>query len=296
MLSTTPVGIRDLGPAEAAALTALEATLTGTLQAGGYRRVITPTFELAHVFERGLSADGARRLLRFVDPQNGEVLALRSDITPQIARLVCGPMSSEPLPLRLSYFGRVFRLRQHSEFQRREVAQAGVELIGESSIEADIEVLRLCDEALAAATGNGHVLAIGHSEVAAAALKPLPPAHRATAVGLIRRKDRAGLESLYAAHGQDPGPCALLDLYGPPDTVLPRAKTLAASLPGIREGLERIEALLAGLDGIAGRVLLDPGTQLGLGYYTGFVFQAYIPGVGQAVASGGRYDELLKRA
>ena len=57
--------------------------------------------------------------MRFVDPQNGEMLVLRSDITPQIARLVAGPLRDAPLPQRLSYFGRVFRLRQHSRRLRR---------------------------------------------------------------------------------------------------------------------------------------------------------------------------------
>lgn len=304
--ATTPVGVRDFAPEHAAEFYRLEQTLTQAFDVAGYRRVLTPAFELAHVFERGLGPDEAARVLRFVDPQNGEVLALRSDITPQIARMMAGPLHDAPLPARLSYFGRVFRLRQHSEFQRREVAQAGVELLGAAGVEADVEIITLCVSALNEATSRTDPrLSIGHAAALHAALDGLDITADTSAAlrRYVQRKDGAGLRALAASVGV-PGDRAtalaeLTRLYGAPEGVLPRARALAATLPTMTAGLDRIEAVLDGLAdaGVAPEgVLVDLGEPaLGFGYYTGIVFRAYVPGVGQAVASGGRYDDLVAR-
>lgn len=262
--------------------------------------MVTPAFELADVFERGLGPDGAARLLRFVDPQNGEVLALRSDITPQIARLLVGPMKDAPLPVRLCYFGRVFRLRQHSEFQRREVVQAGVELVGADGPEADVEVLRLCDKALTAAGPHAPILSLGHVGVIDAVLTALGPAisNRSRVVSLLRRKDAAGLcqtlDEVGAPRAASAAAVELCSLYGEPVEILGRARRTLSAIAGVSEALDRLTAVLSGLD-FGDRLLLDLGEMLGFGYYTGVVFHAYLRGSGQSVASGGRYDELLGR-
>ena len=298
---TTPAGVRDYSPEHSAAFYRLEAELMRTFEQAGYRRVLTPAFELAHVFERGLGPGEASRLFRLVDPQNGDVLALRSDITPQIARLIAGPLASAPLPARLCYFGRVFRLQQHSELRRREVAQAGVELLGAAGAEADVEVLSLCDAALCAAGPGDHRLSVGHMGVLRAAFDGLDEEASADLRSLLRRKDQAGVLRAAVELGLPEARAnvlgALACLYGEPVAVLERARALADDLPGMTPALDRLAEVLAGLhaQGIAERVLLDLGEMLGFGYYTGIVFHAYLPGVGQAVASGGRYDELVRR-
>ncbi len=288
--ATTPVGIRDFTPGEAAELYRLEAAITSCFEARGYQRVVTPTFELMEIFERGLGPEGAARVLRFVDPQNGEVLCLRSDITPQIARLVAGPMSGAALPARLCYFGRVYRLRQHSEFRRREVVQAGVELIGAPGPDADVEILSLCSEALHAAGQTDHVLSIGHTQVIDAVFAGLDVTRDEAdkLKALLRRKAPTGVDTVNM----------LSQLYGDPVEVLERARAvLARAVPAVEAPLDRLAAVLDGLtaNGVAERCLLDLGEMLGFGYYTGIVFHAYVPGVGHAVASGGRYDELVGR-
>ncbi len=301
--ATTPVGIRDFTPAQAAEVQALEAELTSTFAGRGYQRVVTPTFELTQVFERGLGPDGAARVLRFVDPQNGEVLCLRSDVTPQIGRMMAGPMVESALPVRLCYFERVFRLRQHSEFRRREVMQAGVELIGEAGPDADVEVLLLCDEALRAAGEREHRLSIGHVGIIAAAFDGLNVTtdQAGHLKALLRRKDGASLEKLGAELGIDGKRLALLSAlcraYGQPEEVLAEARSLATDTPALEESLDRLRQVVDALAAhdVADRCLLDLGEVLGFGYYTGLVFHVYVPGVGRSVASGGRYDELLGR-
>ena len=291
--ATLPVGVRDYPPALAEPFYRLQATLVETFCTAGYQNVMTPAFELAHVFELGLGPDAAARVLRFVDPQNGDVLALRSDITPQIARMVCGPMKEAELPIRLCYFGRVFRLREHADWQRREVAQAGVELIGVDGPEADAEVISLCDAALAAAlVDSDHVISVGHAGLVSAVLEGL---ERDSEIRhLIARKDTDSLAPLLESVPPDrrAAVAALPTLYGDPTDVLERARAIPG-LPGA--ALDELEATVAAMDDVRGRVQLDLGEMLGFGYYTGLVFQAWLPGVGQAVAAGGRYNTLLER-
>ena len=296
--SSTPLGVRDYPPAAAAEFYSLQGQLLYTFEESGYQRVMTPMFELAAVFERGLSPLEASRLLRFTDPQTGDPLVLRSDMTPQIARLVCGALADAPLPLRLCYFGRVFRLRQHSEFQRREVAQAGVELVGDSTEAADVEVIRLCDRALQAAqVPDSFVFSLGHVGVLALALQNVPARHLPMVRDLLRKKDIAGLQqelSFLSSETQD----LLLNIatwHGKPAEVFERARPWAETYPSIRTAIDHLRRLLDGLGDTAKRCLVDLGQMLGFGYYTGLVFHAWAPGAGNAIASGGRYDNLVAR-
>ncbi len=284
----TPVGVRDLTPAAAAAFIHKERLLLDTLRARGYAPVITPAFELAHVFERGLGAPGAA-VLRFVDPQNGDVLALRSDITPQIARLVAGPMAGVPAPLRLCYAGRVFRLREHREFQHREVAQAGAELLGLGGPDADLEVLELCLHALRAA-GVSPVFSLGHSQLVPAAL-PASCRDPEALLAAVRRKDAAEVQALAGD-----GPLRhLVRLAGPAQDVLPEAARLAAFYPSLAPPLLELRSLVERMSTQPAEALLDLAAVGGFGYYTGFVFHAFAAGAGAPVASGGRYDSLIGR-
>ena len=281
----------------------LQAALTGAFENNGYQRVLTPAFELAHIFERGLSATEASRLLRFVDPQNGEVLALRSDITPQIARLMAGPMADVDVPVRLCYFGRVFRMREHLEFQRRELAQAGVELIGPANAEADAELIRVCSDSLNAADVTNCRVSLGHVGILHSVLDGLEitAAQAQELRALLLKKDRAGVaglaQKLAISDERSEALAALCGLYGHADEILPRAEKLFENIPEAASGLSRLKAILDALRGHPSfeQIIVDLGEMQGFGYYTGFVFHVYVTGIGHAVASGGRYDTLIAK-
>jgi ATP phosphoribosyltransferase regulatory subunit len=295
--SSVPLGVRDYAPEAAAEFYALQGQLMRTFEQSKYQRVMTPAFELAQVFERGLSPLEASRLLRFTDPQTGDALVLRSDITPQIARLVCGALVDAPLPLRLCYFGRVFRLRQHTEFQRREVAQAGVELVGDPSEAADIEVIDLCNRALQAAQVPDYVLSLGHVGVLSAALENVPEAVLPKIRDLLRKKDTAGLKHSVVNLPNDTQELLLniATWHGSAENVFRRVEPWMEYHPAIAAAVKHLATLLAGLGDAAERCLIDLGQMLGFGYYTGLVFHAWAPGAGTAIASGGRYDNLVAR-
>ncbi len=127
-----PAGMRDLLPEEAAARRAVARAFLGHAELFGYEQVIPPVFEYAHTIERGLGTLDPREIVRFVEPETGEVVALRPDVTPQIARLVATRLPHMTPPYRLAYDATVLRRRVAPARARthRQIAQLGVELIG----------------------------------------------------------------------------------------------------------------------------------------------------------------------
>jgi ATP phosphoribosyltransferase regulatory subunit len=295
-----PLGIRDLTPDHSAHLAELSARLHAVFASFGYRRLLLPTLERLEVVERGLSEAALAGVLKFVEPGSGEVVAIRPDITPQIARLWAARPDALPDPARLCYDGPVLRAREARAGRPREVYQAGVELLGAGGAGADAEALVVLRRALDRVGLSHAVLEVGHARFAAEILAAagLPAATRAEAEEALSRKDEAALS---AAAGRGRGkPAArralpaLAGLYGA--GALSRARALASDLPAAAGALAELEAAM----GLARRrgvreVEVDLGEVRGLGYYSGVTFAGYAPGAGAAVASGGRYDGLLAR-
>src|SRR5919206_3104795 len=142
-----PAGLRDLLPDHSAHLAELSASLHDVFSSFGYRRVLLPTLERLEVVELGLSASALAGVLKFVEPGSGEVVAIRPDITPQIARLYAARPDALPAPARLCYDGPVLRSREARAGRPREVYQAGVELLGARGPRADAEALILLGRA-----------------------------------------------------------------------------------------------------------------------------------------------------
>lgn len=295
-----PSGLRDLLPDHSAHLAELSASLHAVFARFGYRRVFLPTLERLEVVERGLSASALAEVLKFVEPGSGEVVAIRPDITPQIARLYAARPDALPSPARLSYDGPVLRAREARAGRPREVYQAGVELLGEGGPALDAEMLVVLHKSLERVGLSGAVVEVGHARFAEAVLDGarLPEKSRPAAWEAIARKDEAALAAL-AAKGRGTEAAraavpALAGLYG--DGALERARALVKAVPGAGAPLAEVEAALglARRRGVT-RVAVDLGEARGLGYYTGLTFAGYAPGAGSAVAQGGRYDGLLAR-
>jgi len=295
-----PTGLRDLLPDHSAHLAELTGRLHAVFASFGYRRVLLPTLERLEVVERGLSPGAAAGVLKFVEPGSGEVVAIRPDITPQIARLYAARADALPAPARLCYDGPVLRAREARAGRPREVYQAGVELLGAGGPQADAEALLVLSRALFRA-GLGHaVVEVGHARFAPAvvAAARLPAGAQDEAAEALVRKDEATLARL-ARGGRGPKLARqalplLATLYG--EGALPRAREMATGIPAAAEALGELEAALrlARRRGLP-EVAVDLGEQRSLGYYTGITFAGHAPGAGAAVASGGRYDGLLAR-
>jgi ATP phosphoribosyltransferase regulatory subunit len=292
--------MRDLLAGDAEARRALADRVVGAFRRWGYDLVATPPFEHAEVLERGLDATVRRDLLRFVEPDTGEVALLRPDITPQIARIVATHLSERPGPWRLCYEGTVVRRRRGRARRPQQIAQAGIECIGAPGPAADAEVVLAAASALAAAGLTDYRIELGQVHIARDALAVVPDERREEIAGALVRKDGSELELALRDAGvrkRDRDALArLIPLYGPARSVLKQAdKTLRST--AAKEALAELTAVIERLErhGLGGCLELDLGELRGQAYYTGVSFTILADGPGEPVGTGGRYDRLLER-
>jgi ATP phosphoribosyltransferase regulatory subunit len=292
--------MRDFAPRAAASRRRIAETLLEVFERWGFARVITPAFEYEETLALGLGNAGRAAAIRFVEPSSGQIVALRPDITPQIARLIATRFRDEAGPVRLSYEGTVVRLERAGRGQR-ELIQAGVELAGVAGPAGDVEVIALAVAALRAAGLPQPTIDLGHLGLAREVLDSLalPETIVEEARRRIAKRDRSGLsELLLHARGSASAVrfAALLpELSGPPSVLASAAKV--APTPGIKRALAELAAIVAAAQarGLDARLHVELGEVRGFDYYTGVRFQAFVPGAPDAVLAGGRYDNLLGR-
>ena len=159
----TPEGVRDIYNRECAIKLALQKKLNTVLHLYGYQDIQTPTFEYFDVFRKEIGSTSIRDLYKFFD-REGNILALRPDITPSIARAVATLFETENFPIRLCYAGNTFI--NHSSYRGRlkENTQLGAELIGDSTVDADAEILSMTVECLQKAGLKDFQLSVGHAD------------------------------------------------------------------------------------------------------------------------------------
>ncbi|MFL5303827.1 MAG: ATP phosphoribosyltransferase regulatory subunit [Polyangia bacterium] len=295
-----PVGMRDHAPAAAAVRLQVVDTVLRTFEQAGFERVLTPAFEYEEVLALGLGAAARAATVRFVEPSSGQVVALRPDITPQIARLIATRYRDAREPVRLCYEGTVVRLDRAARGQR-ELSQAGVELAGLGGPEGDAEVIALGVAALSAAGLSRITVDLGHLGLARELLAALelPDGALEEARRCVAKRDGAGLDDvLKSARGSKPAIALvrmLPELTGAP-SVLATAEKKAPSA-GVRRALRELAAIVAAVEArdVDARLQVDLGEVRGFDYYTGVRFQAFVRGAPDAVLRGGRYVDLLGR-
>ena len=289
--------MRDFLPPDARRLSELARRLLGSFELFGYELVTLPVFEYESVLERGLGSLDPEEVLRFVEPETGEVVALRPDMTPQLARVVSTRLSQAAPPIRLSYQGSVLRRRRERARRHRQIFQAGIELIGLDGPTGDLEALEVACAAARAVGLSDFVLDLGHARIAFALLEGVEPVRQRAAVEALHLKDRAELTRAAAAAGlaqrEQDALAALAELHGGPEIL----QSARAVLAGTRAeaGLEELSRVLVevGRRGLAPNVVVDLGETRNFAYYTGTTFQLHAHGPGVPIASGGRYDGLL---
>jgi ATP phosphoribosyltransferase regulatory subunit len=279
--------MRDLLPEEAAARRSLARKVLNCFAVHGYALVTLPVFEFAEVLERGLGTLDPTDVLRFVEPESGEVAALRPDMTPQIARVIATRLRDRPPPYRLAYEGTVLRRRSGRARKHRQIPQVGVELAGVAGPEGDLELLALAADALRAAGLEDFTIDVGDAGVVRALLAPLSPERQSHLSAALARKDDSAID--------DDVLRSLLGYCGGRD-VLSEGVRFLARTPAAGAATRLLALFDAAVArGLGPHLVADLGEVRGFAYYTATIFHAYAPGTGDAVASGGRYDELLAR-
>jgi ATP phosphoribosyltransferase regulatory subunit len=298
MIHPIPPGTRDILPDEMRELRRLHLALIEIFEARGYGEVSTPAIEYDEVLARGdgRTADSA---YRFFD-ERGDLLALRSDMTVPIARLVASRYEGAELPLRLCYLANAFRAVRPQRGQMREFAQAGVELIGAPAPEGTAEVVEVLEAALDAAGLDRAVIGLGDADLYRQLLAEygMDEAARDSVLARLATHDLVGLELELSQAGIDDehvATCVALSQLRGGREVLEQARALGGAAVGratarLGETLEALERR-----GADGRVQVDLGLLRDLGYYSGAILEVYDPALGHVLGGGGRYDGLLKR-
>ncbi|HEU5104337.1 MAG TPA: ATP phosphoribosyltransferase regulatory subunit [Solirubrobacterales bacterium] len=297
MIHPIPPGTRDVLPDEMRELRRLQGALMAVFEERGYGEVATPAIEYDEVMAR---ADGpTRSSYRFFD-DSGELLALRSDMTVPIARLVASRFATGEPPFRFSYLASGFRAVRPQSGQKREFLQAGVELIGASSDEGTVEVIEVLEAALDAAGLGRAVIGLGDADLYRQLLEELgvEGEERNSILASLATHDLVGLEQKLIAAGigaEQVQTCVRLTQLRGGREVLEQAHGIGGA--AVERATTRLSETYDELRrrGTAERVQIDLGLLRDLGYYSGAILEVYDPAVGHVLGGGGRYDGLMKQ-
>ena len=294
-----PEGIDELLPARARALEALRRALLDCYEGWGYQLVITPFIEFLDSLLTGTGRDLDLQTFKLTDQLSGRQLGVRADITPQAARIDAHRLRHQA-PTRLCYIGSVLRTRAEGFSGSRSPLQIGAELYGHAGVESDVEILCLMMETLRIAGLTDVYLDLGHVGIyrALAEAAGLSPRQEADLFESLQRKATAEIEELVDGFGLDVPVrrmlLGLVELNGG-EEVLPLARELLAEAPPeVAKAIDYVEAVAAQLRCSLPDVPVhfDLAELRAYHYQTGVVFAAFVPGEGQEVARGGRYDEI----
>ncbi len=297
--NSIPKGVADFLPEQAERIGFIEAKISRTFELWGFRKIIPPMLEFEELLAVGMDESLREKAFRFEDRQSHRLLAIPPDITPQIARIESMRMKGYPLPHRIYYNGRVLRHVESQSGRSREIFQTGVELIGLVSPEADAEMIAMAVEVMHEIGFDGFKVDLGQVDfyrgiMASAALDK---ASAADIQGGIARKDlsavRATLEPLSISDELKNQILALSRLFGGIE-VLDKAAAIAKNDQSklALENLAKVIDILA-IHGIKNELTIDLGEIRGLTYHTGLTFEGFVPGLGEPVCGGGRYDTLM---
>ncbi len=299
MIHPIPPGTRDVLPDEMRELRKLKQALIDVFEARGYGEVATPAIEYDEVLARG-DGRAASSSYRFFD-EGGELLALRSEMTVPIARLVTGRFANvQEAPYRLCYLASAYRAVRPQSGQMREMVHAGVELIGASPAEGTVEVIEVLEAALDAAGLDRAVIGLGDADLYRQLLEELgvEGERRDAVLASLATHDLVGLEGELSAAGigsERVQSCVALTQLRGGSEVLEQARGLGGE--AIERAIARLSETYAELErrGAADRVQIDLGLLRDLGYYSGAILEVYDPALGHVLGGGGRYDGLMSR-
>lgn len=311
-----PTGMRDMYPHQAKYRREVESRLLVYFEEHGFDMVTSGTFEYVDTLLRGRDAQEADEWLRFVDP-HGRMVALRPDMTPSIARMAApllhrGAREGGTRDVRWCYAEKVFRRTSGpaslswASGKAAESTQVGVEWIGASGLETDAALLGLCQRAVAELDLEDWKMVISHAKFVPTVLELLgyEAADGRRFMNCLIRGDYVGFRELSRQLGLQEDLLDLLTAVNPLEsTTLPKViGDRMCQLEGLSEAAAQVKSLWDGLvqfayvlqrEELCQHVSFDFTLSRDISYYTGIVFEVFVPGIGAPIALGGRYDDLL---
>ena len=292
-----PEHVADVLPAEARRVEVLRRRLLDLAASHGFELVIPPLLEHVDSLLSGTAGELDLRTFKLTDQLSGRQLGVRADITPQAARIDAHLLNREGV-VRLCYCGSVLHARPVGPAARRELLQFGAEVFGHPGLEADLEVQQLALEGVAASGAAGLVVDLADARILRGVLcgAALDASVLEQLAQALASKDAPRLHALAGglAREAQEGLAAMLHLYGGRE-VLAQARERLPARPPIRQALEELEWLATHLEQAFGeslRVGFDLADMGGYAYYSGPRFAVYGAGFPDALARGGRYDEV----
>lgn len=294
----TPEGVRDSYGLEYARKETVQKRISHVMRLYGYGNIQTPMFEFFDIFSKERGSVESRKLFQFFD-REGNTLVLRPDITPSIARCVAKYYMDEEMPVRLSYCGNTFINDFCYQGRLKENTQMGAELIGDGTADADGEMLAVLIDGLIEAGLKEFQVEIGHVDFFNGLMEEAGLCEedkRALRI-LIEEKNYFGVEELLSkkdiTEEQKESIIKIPQTFGTVQC-LEEAKEMTKNQTALTalSHLEKIYHILS-VYGLQAYVTFDLGMLGKYDYYTGIIFKAYTYGMGEAVATGGRYDKLL---
>ena len=294
-----PEGLNDLLPEEVLKRRLLENKISQIFTQWGYQEIITPTFEFYDILAKGAGSIMKKEMIKFFD-RKGNIIALRPEMTTSIARVTSTKLKGEPKPLRFYYISNVFRY-DNKVGNQREFCQAGVELIGVNSKEADAEVIALAVDCLKNSGLKNFFIDIGHINFFNGIMQS------------IKAEEKRKLEIKEAILNKD---FVLLEKILSLEDINDREKEFILKMPTLRGGEEVLEEAEKMIDnklslsalkeikeiynllrdyGLEEYILIDLGIIRNFDYYTGIIFEGYTDYLGFPVCGGGRYDNLCAK-
>jgi ATP phosphoribosyltransferase regulatory subunit len=288
-----PENIADVLPSEARKIEEMRRALLDNFRLYGYELVMPPMLEYLESLLTGAGQDMNLRIFKLVDQLSGRTMGIRADMTTQVARIDAHLLNRSSVT-RLCYAGSVLHTRPSGLHATREPLQIGAEIYGHKGLEADAEVQELALASLNLAGMAEVRLDLCHVGVLRAIVENDANARKLEneLFTLLECKDIPGLRTLTQDFDTATREAllALPNLYGDASTIA-RARKVLPNLPGIANALDELELLSSQAAGKAS-VTIDLADLRGYHYHSGVMFAAYVPGLPNAVARGGRYDHV----
>ncbi len=300
VLLHTPEGVRDIYNKECEQKEYLQQKIHNVLKKYGYHDMATPTFEFFDIFSKEKGTVESRQMYKFFD-REGNTLVLRPDMTPPMARCVAKYYMEETMPIRLCYAGQSFINSAEHQGKLKERTQIGAELYGENKADADVETLAMMIEALLDCGLKEFQIEVGHALFFEGLLEEadLSEEEEEEIRILVANKNFFGLEEYLSDRKMKSDLknvfLNLSELIGSGD-MLARAKKMISNrkTDTALSRLEKVYKLLV-CYGYEKYVSFDLSILAARNYYTGIIFAGYTYGTGDAIATGGRYDNLVKQ-